>query len=173
MVLSEKYFYFFIPHKYSSFWNLRNELNYKLKDLQLECVLQDPQNTSLFGKCFKKLVNIFSNFFFYLKVQSWRLIMENNFIQMAASADHTVSTIFKYIIDCVQLYFTNGFSMYACFIWKDDFFFAKIGIFCKSIAGPLSEAKTLWMINWLQILNQLNFVRVGRHTKVCMQNSSH
>ena len=27
------------------------------------------------------------------------------------------------------------------FIWKDDFF-AKIGIFCKSIAGPLSEAKT-------------------------------
>ena len=27
------------------------------------------------------------------------------------------------------------------FIWKDDdFFFAKIDIFCKSIAGPLSEA---------------------------------
>ena len=23
------------------------------------------------------------------------------------------------------------------FIWKDDFFFAKIGIFCKAIAGPL------------------------------------
>ena len=23
------------------------------------------------------------------------------------------------------------------FIWKDDFFFAKIGIFCKSISGPL------------------------------------
>ena len=23
------------------------------------------------------------------------------------------------------------------FIWKDDFFFAKIGIFCKSIADPL------------------------------------
>ena len=52
-----------------------------------------------------------------------------------------------------------GFSMYACefsvpqnatillvyihaeikmsFIWKVNFFFAKIGIFCKSIAGPL------------------------------------
>ena len=28
------------------------------------------------------------------------------------------------------------------FIWKDDFFFVKIGIFCKSIAGPLREAYT-------------------------------
>ena len=39
--------------------------------------------------------------------------MENNFIQMAASADravaYTVGSIFKHIIDCVQLYFTNGF----------------------------------------------------------------
>ena len=39
--------------------------------------------------------------------------MENNFIQMAASAGHTVAytigPIFKHIIDCVQLYFTNGF----------------------------------------------------------------
>ena len=55
----------------------------------------------------KKLLNIFPNFFFYLKVQSFWLIMENNFIQKAASADHavayTVSTIFKQIIDCVQL----------------------------------------------------------------------
>ena len=56
----------------------------------------------------------------------------------------------------------SAFSMYACgffcgpnatillvyipakikmsFIWKDDFFFGKIGIFCKSIAGPLCEA---------------------------------
>ena len=29
-----------------------------------------------------------------------------------------------------------------CFIWKDDFLFTKIGIFCKSIAGPLSEVYT-------------------------------
>ena len=40
--------------------------------------------------------------------------MENNFIQMAASADHvaayTIGPIFKHIIDCVQLYFTNGFT---------------------------------------------------------------
>ena len=38
--------------------------------------------------------------------------MANNFIQMAASAGHavayTIGTIFKHIIDCVQLYFTNS-----------------------------------------------------------------
>ena len=40
--------------------------------------------------------------------------MENNFIQMAASAGHAVTysigRIFKHIIACVQLYFTNGFT---------------------------------------------------------------
>ena len=40
--------------------------------------------------------------------------MENNFIQMAASAGHavayTIASIFKSIIDCVQLYSTNGFT---------------------------------------------------------------
>ena len=40
--------------------------------------------------------------------------MENKFIQMAASAGHavayTIGSIFKHIIDCVQLYFTNGFT---------------------------------------------------------------
>ena len=40
--------------------------------------------------------------------------MQNNFIQMAASADHpeayTIGPIFKYIIDCVQPYITNGFT---------------------------------------------------------------
>ena len=45
-----------------------------------------------FEKCFKKILNIFSNFFFYLKMQSFRLKMENNFIQMAASAGHAVAT---------------------------------------------------------------------------------
>ena len=39
----------------------------------------------------KKLLNISSNFFLYLKIQSFRLIMENNFIQMAASAGHAVA----------------------------------------------------------------------------------
>ena len=40
--------------------------------------------------------------------------MENNFIQMAASAGHavahTIGLIFKHIINYVQLYFTNGFT---------------------------------------------------------------
>ena len=58
--------------------------------------------------------NIFSNLFFYLKAQYLRLIMENNFIQLAASAGHavayTIGPIFKHIIDCVQLYFANGFT---------------------------------------------------------------
>ena len=62
----------------------------------------------------KKLPNIFSNIFFYLKVPCFRLIMENNFIQMAASVGHavacTINPIFKHIIDCVQLYFTNDFK---------------------------------------------------------------
>ena len=55
------------------------------------------------------------------------------------------------------------------FIWRDNFF-SKIGIFCMSILGPLSETKMHWMLNWLQLLNQLNFV--WRLTKVFMQNSS-
>ena len=40
--------------------------------------------------------------------------MENNFIQMAASAGHavayTIGLIYKHIIDCVQQDFTNGFT---------------------------------------------------------------
>ena len=40
--------------------------------------------------------------------------MENNFIQMAASGGHveayTIGSIFRHIIGCVQLYFTNGFT---------------------------------------------------------------
>ena len=40
--------------------------------------------------------------------------MENKFIKIAASASpavaYTIGPIFKRIIDCVQLYFTNGFT---------------------------------------------------------------
>ena len=40
--------------------------------------------------------------------------MENDFIQMAASVGHgvayTMGSIFKHIIDCVQLYFTNDLT---------------------------------------------------------------
>ena len=43
--------------------------------------------------------------------------MENNFTQMAPLAGHavayTIVPIFKHIIDCVQLYFTNGFTNIA------------------------------------------------------------
>ena len=77
--------------------------------------IQDLVNTFFFGKCFKKTTEYFLKFlFFYLKVQSFRFIRENNVIQMAASAGHAVAytsgSIFKHIIDCVQLYFTNGFT---------------------------------------------------------------
>ena len=40
--------------------------------------------------------------------------MENNFIQISASGGHAIS-IFKDIIDCVQLHFTNGFTS-----WPND-----------------------------------------------------
>ena len=80
-------------------------------------LIQDPPNKIFFfcwENALKKLLNIFSSFIFYLKIHSFRLIMENNFIQMAASAGHavasTIGQIFKHILDCVQLYFTNGFT---------------------------------------------------------------
>ena len=57
-------------------------------------------------------MNIFSNIFYYLKVQSFRLMMKYNFIQMAASASHavanTIGPIFEQIFDFMQLYFSNG-----------------------------------------------------------------
>ena len=73
-----------------------------------------PPNTFFFGKWIKKNPEYFLKFLFYLKVQSFQLTMENNFIQMATSAGHavayTIAPIFKHIIDCVQLYFTNSFT---------------------------------------------------------------
>ena len=62
----------------------------------------------------KKITEYFLKFLFLF--ESKILIMENNFIQMAAapSAGHavayTIGPIFKHIIDCVQLYFTNFFT---------------------------------------------------------------
>ena len=78
--------------------------------------IQGPPNNFFFlANALKKILKIFSNFFiFYLKVQSFQLIMENNFFKMAVLTGHAVSytngPIFKHIIDCVQLYFTNGFT---------------------------------------------------------------
>ena len=90
-------------------------VEYTISNIFCVALIKGPPNTFFFGKCFKiKQLNIFSNFFFYLKVQSFRLIMENNFIQIAALAghavDYTIGPIFKHIIDCVQLYFTKGFA---------------------------------------------------------------
>ena len=48
------------------------------------------------GNALKKLLNIFPNFFFYLKVQSFRLIMENNLIQLAASDRHALAYTTEY-----------------------------------------------------------------------------
>ena len=57
---------------------------------------------------FKKTAEYFLKFLFYLKVQFFRLIMENNFIQTAALAGHavayTIGPIFKHITDCVPNY---------------------------------------------------------------------
>ena len=40
--------------------------------------------------------------------------MENNFIQMASHAvAYTIGPIFRHIIECAQLYFTNGFKATA------------------------------------------------------------
>ena len=57
--------------------------------------------------------------------------------------------------------------------------FGKIGIFCKSIAGPLSEAKTHWMLNWLQLQltsyqgMQTNVISYGEtQTKLSFRGSS-
>ena len=90
----------------------------------------------------------------------------------------------------VTRYWSVGFSVYACgfsvpqmrqfclftypprsklALSRKMIFFPKIGIFCKSIAGSLSEAKAHKMANWTQLLNPLGFI--CRHTKVFMQNS--
>ena len=64
-----------------------------------------PNNFFFLENALKKTTEHFLKFLFYLKVQSSRLTMENNFIQMAASTGHAVAymidPIFKHIIDCV------------------------------------------------------------------------
>ena len=65
-----------------------------------------------FWKCFQKTTEYFLKFFFYLKIQSFRLIMENNFIQMAASAGHAVAYMIGTIFDFIWVRrFFNGFSV--------------------------------------------------------------
>ena len=78
------------------------------------------RHTPFFWKMLKKkLLNIFSNFVFLFEstIQSFQLIIQNNFFQMAASAGHavanTIGPIFKHIIVCVQLYFTQWLHKYC------------------------------------------------------------
>ena len=83
---------------------------------QIDSNVQGPPNTFFLENAFKKKTteDFLKFLFFYLKVQFFRLIRENNFIQIAGSAGHevayTIGSIFKHIIDWVQLYFTNGFT---------------------------------------------------------------
>ena len=101
-------FFFCLSHKTIAFPNIFDpnlkihSLERKEKNVFCSILYRGPLNT------FKKLLNIFLNFFFYLKIGSFRLIMENNFIQMSTSAGHavayTIDPIFKHIIDCMQLY---------------------------------------------------------------------
>ena len=72
----------------------------KLNRSTLICLsYKSVRQITFFENALKKLLNIFSNFLFYLKVQSFRLLMEDDFIQMAASADlavdYTISSIFN------------------------------------------------------------------------------
>ena len=65
--------------------------------------------------------------------------MENNFIQMVALAGHvvayTIAPVFKQIIDCVQLYFTNGFCQIPFFL-ENAF---KLSILCSCISPMASR----------------------------------
>ena len=74
-----------------------------------EKYVKGSPNTSFFWKMLKKTTEYFLKFLFLFEST-----IQNNFIQMAVSAGHavayTIGPIFKYIIDCVQLYFTNGFT---------------------------------------------------------------
>ena len=62
----------------------------------------------------KKTTEYFLKLFFVRKYYPSGWIIENNFIQIAASAGHavvyTIGSIFEHIIDSVQLYFINGFT---------------------------------------------------------------
>ena len=90
------------------------KLSYSNTSIIVFSLIQGPPN-NFFWTALKKTTENFLKIFFYLKVQPFPLIMENNFIQMAASAGHavayTVGPILKYIIDCVHLY---CFSCIAC-----------------------------------------------------------
>lgn len=61
-----------------------------------------------------KRFDIFSNCDFYLKAVSLYLMMEYNFIQVAAAAGlaiaDSVDPIFQHIFDCLRQYLSNGIT---------------------------------------------------------------
>ena len=78
---------------------LNNSLSYKSVYLKYRV-----RQILFLENALKKTTEYFFKFF-YLKIQSFQLLMENNFAQMATSANHvvayTIGPIFKQIIDCV------------------------------------------------------------------------
>ena len=62
----------------------------------------DLNSNATYVVCVNFILNICSNLFIYLKVQSFRLIMENNFMASTGHAvEYTIGPILKHIIDCV------------------------------------------------------------------------
>ena len=67
-----------------------------------------------------------------------------------------IMTLDQHPHQTVTRYGCVGFSMYPCgfsvmsLIWTDNFFLAKIGIFCKSIPGP-NIANILLQFMWTKI----------------------
>ena len=53
--------------------------------------------------------------------------------------------------------------MRMSFVWRDDFF-CQIDIIMLFLVDQSSEAKTIWMVMRLELLNQLNFV--SSHTEI-------
>ena len=81
--------------------------------------IHGPPNNFIFflENALRKIYWIFLKFLFLFESTNLSVNNGKNFIQMAASAGHavanTIDPIFKHIIDCVQLYFINGFTNIA------------------------------------------------------------
>ena len=70
-----------------------------------EELIQDPRNSLFLENALKTTTEYFLKSLFYLKVQSFRLIMENNFIHSAGYAvANTIGLIFKHIILCAAVF---------------------------------------------------------------------
>ena len=98
-LMQHKRIFFFIYFQNMTHATLERKHTYICMKL---CTYRVRQKTSFFlENALKKTTKFFAkkNFFFFLKVQFFLLVMENNFLQMAASAVHavvyTICPIFK------------------------------------------------------------------------------